>query len=183
MRTDRVVTRMSSDRVAKRPVVNRMTDRRLSKALPSLAVGKNEAANVLATCLSKQTTSLWRGTATLNMRTETVAISPRQPTNLSNFHAKKKQKKNMLHADKVSISRNRNITNKKWRNKCPMRILCVRVHAENRRECLATFATDKHTWIKTPQSLKPVQNINKIRCQILDNLQTFCTHTVSDCIQ
>ena len=39
-------------------------------------------------------------------------------------HAKEKY---MLHADKVFISHNGNITNKKY----PMQILCVHVHAEN----------------------------------------------------
>ena len=38
MRTDRAVTRMSSDRVAMRPIVDRMTG--AVKTLPSLAVGK-----------------------------------------------------------------------------------------------------------------------------------------------
>ena len=43
MRTDRAVARMSSDWVAMRPTVNRMTDRRLWKHyLPLLSVTKSE---------------------------------------------------------------------------------------------------------------------------------------------
>ena len=39
MRTDRAVTRMSSDRVAMRPIVDRQAP---VKTLPSFAVGKNK---------------------------------------------------------------------------------------------------------------------------------------------
>ena len=47
MRTDRVVTRMSSDWVATKPIVNRMTDRHLWKHYLPLAAGNKKISVVL----------------------------------------------------------------------------------------------------------------------------------------